>query len=121
MAFTEQIEKRRALREIVVRVGGPAVPRVQRPAQAEKLTPSGWLNSWIEDVGGGRQPLLGLGHSARVRQRFGGDEGRLERIERRRAGAQDFVRPRHRVVEAPCRSASLALSTRTDHSYHWLV
>ena len=60
VALAQQIEEGRALREIVIRVGRRRVLCVQRPAQPQVLAPGRRRDAWIECVGGGRQPLLGV-------------------------------------------------------------
>ena len=97
--LAEQIEQRRALREVVVRVGRRAVLRVQRAAQPQVLAPRGRRHARIERVGGRREALLRLGQASGERQGFGGDERRLQRVEGRRAGREDVVGARDRFVE----------------------
>jgi hypothetical protein len=94
IALAEQVEQRRALREIVIRVGGAVGPGVQRTAQAEIFAPRSRRDSWVEGIGGRRQPRFRFGEPVGEGQRLGADERRLERVERRRAGLKNLVRER---------------------------
>ena len=107
IALAEQIEQRRALREVVVRVGRAPAFGVEAAAQPQIFPPRRGRHLRIERLGGGRQPLLGLGQPAGARQRFGGDQGGLQGVERGSARVQDFVGAGDRVVEiaAPHRQA----------------
>ena len=99
VAFAQQIEQRGALREVVVRVGGAAALGVQAAAQPEVFAPRRRRGFRIERVGHRREALFGLGQAAGERQRLGGDERRLQRIERRRARLKDLVGQRDGFIE----------------------
>ena len=101
IALAEQIQQRRALREVVIRIGRVAVSRVQGAAQAEVLAPRRRGDPRIQRAGRGVQALLGPRTIVRGGQRFGGDQRRLQRVNGRRAGLQDLVGERHRFVERP--------------------
>ena len=117
IALAEQIEQRRALREIVIGVGGAVGPGVQRTAQAEIFAPRGRRDSRVEGIGGRRQPRFRLGEPVGEGQRLGGDERRLERVERRRAGLKNFVHACDRVVEV----AAPQREPRAEHAHRPLV
>ena len=100
VALAEQIQQRRALREVVVRVGGaPAFARAARRAAA------GTRPRWPARLRGSSASAarasrcLGFGEPARRGERFGGDERGLQRIERRRAGRENLVGSRDGLVE----------------------
>ena len=118
IALAEQIEQRRALREVVIRVGGGAVLRVQRAAQPQVLAP------------GRRRASAGRARRRRwpaaARLRPGGPaavsasaaiERRLQRVERRRAGRRDLVGPRDRLVER----AAPQREPRAEHAHRPFV
>ena len=117
IAFAEQIEQRRALREIVVRVGALAGSGVQHAAQPQVLAPRRRRHLRIEPVGGRLQPLFGLGRTVAGGERLGRDERRLQRVERRRARLQDLVDARHRFVER----AAAQREARAEHAHRPLV
>ena len=99
ISLAEQIEQRRALREVVIRVGRLAARGVQLAAQPQELAPGRGRDLRIEHVGGRREPLSGVGQPSGERQGFGGDQHGLQRVERRRAGPEDVVGPRDGFVE----------------------
>src|SRR5205807_10635551 len=79
-------------------VGGAAAAGVVCAAQPEVFAPRGGRDLRIERVGGGGEALFGVGEAVGGDQRFGGDEGGLQRVRRRRAGAENLVGEMHRVL-----------------------
>ena len=73
IALAQQIEQRRALREIVIRIRGAAVLRVERAAQPQVLAPCGRRHLRIERIGCRRQTLLGFGETIDRGERLGRD------------------------------------------------
>ncbi len=68
--LAEQVEDVRALREVVVRGGGPRRLRVNETADAEKLAPRSRRAARIEPVLAGLQPLFRRVDAASRQQRF---------------------------------------------------
>ncbi len=91
IALAEQVEQRRALREVVVRVGRAPALGVEAAPQPQVFSPGRGSHLRVECLGRRCQPLLGLGQPAGARQRFGRDQGRLQGVERGSARVQDFV------------------------------
>ena len=91
VALAQQIQQRRALRDVVIGVGRMAVSRVQRAAQAEVFAPRGGGDLRIERAGRRIQALLGGRTVVGGGERFGGDQRRLQRVDGRRAGLEDLV------------------------------
>ena len=122
IALAEQIEQRRALREVVVRVGRRAVLRVQRAAQPQVLAPRRRRDaSGSSASAAAASRCSASGEPAGGDQRFGGDERRLQRVERRRAGLRGSRRrarrPRRaRRAGAPAGRRARAPTTRTSGS-----
>ena len=113
IAFAKQIEQRRALREVVIRVGGAAAFRACSAPRSRRYSPQvGRRDARVEDVGGRREALLRFRQPAGRGQRFGRDQRRLQRVERRRAGARAS---RRRATSA---SSSAPLPQREPGAEH---
>ena len=122
--LAEQIEQRRALREVVVGVGGAAGPSRGARRAAGRYSPhaAGAIRGSMR-VGGRREPLLrpaaagsrAISASAAMSVACSASNGGAPawRISSTRATASSSV------ARAAARAARRG--TRTDHSYHWLV
>src|SRR5207249_7353977 len=87
---------RRALREIVICVGGAPALGLQRAAQPQIFPPGRRRALRVERVGGRRETLFGFGQTIGGDERLGGNQHRLKRVEGRRVGTEDFVGQRQR-------------------------
>ena len=118
IALAEQIEQRRALREVVIGVGGAAVL-----ARAARRAAGGTRPRWPARLCGSSASAADAsrcsasGEAVRRGQRLGGDERRLQRVERRRAGLQNLVGARDRLVER----AAPQREPRAEHAHRPLV
>src|SRR2546427_13225730 len=90
-SLAEQLEQRRALCEIVIRVGSAPALGLQRAAQPQVLPPCGWRALRVERVGDGRETLSGFAQAVGGDERLRRNERRLKRFERRRLRAQGFI------------------------------
>ena len=101
IAFAEQVAHRRALRQVVIALGGAARRRGHDASHAEVLAPGAWRGARIHVAGGAVETLLGLGVLVlpeRARRRRSGTRG-----PGRLAGRQ--ARPRWRLpASQPARS-----------------
>ena len=123
IALAEQIEQRRALREVVIRVGRAAALARAAPPRSRRYSPhAAGATRGSSAIGRGREPLLGLRQPVRRRsalRRRSASPAARRTAARRPAGSRR--RSATASSSAPRRSASRAPSTRTDHSYQWLV
>ena len=123
IALADQLEHARALRDVVVRLGGARLARAQVAAQAEELAPRARRRARVEPGFDLRQPVLGFVHAVRGQQRLGGDQLGFDGL---RPAARWWTwrfRRRWRALRPdwPRRVARRALITRSDHSYQRLV
>ena len=124
VALAEQIEQRRALREVVVRVGARCRSCACSAPRRRRYSPhAAGATLGIERVGGRGRAAARLRRSrSGGGQRFGRDQRRLQRVERRRArpaGSRRRARPlrRGRRAAAPAARRARGPTTRTS----WLV
>ena len=97
--FADQLEHARALRDVVVRLGGARLPRAQLAAQAQELAPRTRRGARLEPRLDLRQSALGLLHAIGREQRFGGDQFRFDRLGRWRIGRlRNLVGDRQRFI-----------------------
>jgi hypothetical protein len=97
--FAQHVEQRRALCEVVVRIGGAAGLGVQAAAEPEVFTPRCGRCLRIDRVGSCRETLFRFRQTVGERQSFGGDERRLQGIEGRRSRLQDLIGQGHGLCE----------------------
>ena len=96
VAFADELEDARALRDVVVRLRQPIRRSVQRPAQAKELTPRAGHGARVDAARDAVDSLLGVKSAPASEQRLARDELRLNRFRRRRLG-RNFVRQSQRV------------------------
>ena len=90
--FAEQIEQRRALREVVVRVGRAAAFGMQAAAEAQIFAPFSRRDRGVERIGRVGQALFGFRQTSRGGEGLSSNQCRLQRVERRGAGVENLVR-----------------------------
>ena len=90
--FADQVEDARALRDVVVRLVGPALARVQLTAQPQELAPRPGRGPRIDAAFDGGDAGRGVVGALGEQQRLDGDQLGVEPLGRRRAvGGDDFV------------------------------
>ena len=118
ITFADEIEDRRTLRDVVVRLGRARLTRAELTAQAQELTPGAGRTARINRRLHLRQANLGFFESRRGDQRLDGDELSLDRFGRRRVRrADDVVGNGERRVGVPAANRE----PRADHAHGPLV
>ena len=99
IALADEVEDAGALRDVVVRLVGPALAGVQLTAQAQELAPRAGCDPRVDAAFRGGDPRCALGGASGEQQRLGGDQFGVEALGRRRAvGGDDGVGERQRLL-----------------------
>jgi hypothetical protein len=86
VALADELEDARALRDVVIRLGGAGQARAQLAAQAQELAPCPGRRARVEPRLHLGQPPFGLVYALGRKQRLSGDQLRLDGFRRRRIG-----------------------------------
>ena len=111
--LADQLEHARALRDVVVRLGGACLARAQVTAQAEELAPGARRGARVEPGFHLRESSLRFLDAIRGEQRLGGDQLGFDGFRRRRVGGLgDLVGDGERFI----RPAAPRREPRADHA-----
>ena len=100
IAFADELEHARALRDVVIRLRQPARRPMQSAAHAQKLTPGAGHGAGVDALGHARKPGFGFLATVRGQQGLGCDQIGLNGFCRRRPlGRRDLIRQPQRFID----------------------